>query len=76
MEWALAGHGIVMRAQWDVARYIRSGRLVRILPDWHTAQADIYAIYPSRNQDIPRARLFLEHLAEHLAAHRPETNWR
>ncbi|RYF16494.1 MAG: LysR family transcriptional regulator, partial [Comamonadaceae bacterium] len=27
VNWALAGHGIVLRAEWDIARYLRSGRL-------------------------------------------------
>ncbi|MHC1481104.1 LysR family transcriptional regulator [Frateuria aurantia] len=76
VDWALAGHGIVMRAQWDVARYIRSGRLVRVLPEWQTPHADIYAVYLPQHHDLPRVRLFLEHLSEHIAAHRPEMNWR
>ena len=33
VHWALDGHGIVMRAEWDVARYLRSGRLYRC---WQT----------------------------------------
>ncbi|HEU5315590.1 MAG TPA: LysR family transcriptional regulator, partial [Chloroflexota bacterium] len=31
VNWALAGHGIVLRAEWDVARYLRSGRLRQVL---------------------------------------------
>jgi threonine/homoserine/homoserine lactone efflux protein len=27
VNWALDGHGILMRAEWDIARYLRSGRL-------------------------------------------------
>ncbi|WP_119156929.1 LysR substrate-binding domain-containing protein [Caldimonas tepidiphila] len=32
VNWALDGLGIVMRAEWDVNRYLASGRLVQVLP--------------------------------------------
>lgn len=35
--WALAGMGIVVRSEWDVADDIRSNRLVRVLRDWRFA---------------------------------------
>ena len=28
VSWALDGHGILMRAEWDIQRYLQSGRLV------------------------------------------------
>ena len=36
VQWALAGHGIVLRAEWDVARYLKSGRLREVLANWQT----------------------------------------
>lgn len=66
VNWALAGHGVLMRAQWDIARYLRSGRLVQVLDRWHTPPADIYAIYPVRHQGSARVRAFVEYLAEHF----------
>ena len=50
VNWALAGHGIVMRAEWDIAKYLRSGRLRQVLDSWQTPPADIYAVYPQRHQ--------------------------
>src|SRR5690606_11546255 len=35
-NWALDGHGILMRAEWDIERYLRSGRLVQVLPQYST----------------------------------------
>ena len=32
VNWALAGLGIVMRAEWDIAKYLQSGQLHRVLP--------------------------------------------
>ncbi|WP_280154728.1 LysR substrate-binding domain-containing protein [Piscinibacter sp. XHJ-5] len=63
VNWALDGHGIVMRAEWDVARYLRSGRLVQVLPQYDTPDADIYAVYAQRHQTSARVRAFVEFLA-------------
>jgi LysR family transcriptional regulator, transcriptional activator for dmlA len=62
VQWALAGHGIVMRAEWDIARYLRSGRLRQVLADWQTPGADIHLVYPQRHQFSARVRAFAEHL--------------
>ena len=67
VNWALAGHGIVMRAEWDVARYLRSGRLKQVLENWKTPPADIHAVYPQRHQVSARVRTFVEFLAAHFA---------
>ena len=64
VSWALDGHGILMRAEWDIARYLRSGRLVRVLPQWETPAADIYAVYPQRLQLSARVRAFVDFLSE------------
>ena len=63
VSWALAGHGIVMRAEWDIARHLRSGRLVQVLPQYFTPDADIYAVYPQRHQMAARVRAFVDFLA-------------
>ncbi|WP_202758117.1 LysR family transcriptional regulator [Delftia acidovorans] len=64
--WALAGLGIVMRAEWDIARYLRSGRLVQVLADHATAPADIHVVYPQRHAATQRVQRFVEHLARHF----------
>ena len=66
VQWALAGHGIVLRAEWDVARYLKSGRLREVLPNWQTPPADIYAVYPVQVQGAARVKAFVEYLAQHL----------
>ena len=62
VNWALEGHGIVMRAEWDIARYLQSGRLVQVLPQYATPEADIYAVYHQRHQLSSRIRLFVDFL--------------
>jgi LysR family transcriptional activator of dmlA len=63
VTWALDGHGILMRAEWDVDRYLKSGRLVQVLPQFHTPDADIYAVYPQRHQLAARVRAFVDFVA-------------
>jgi len=62
VSWALDGHGILMRAEWDIDRYLRSGRLVQVLPQYETPDADIHAVYPQRHQRSARVRAFVDFL--------------
>jgi DNA-binding transcriptional LysR family regulator len=64
VNWALDGHGILMRAGWDIERYLESGRLVEVLPGYKTPDADIYAVYAPRHQLSARIRTFVEFLWE------------
>ena len=66
VNWALAGHGIVMRAEWDIARYLRSGRLKQVLENYRTPSADIHAVYSQRHQVSARVRAFVDFLATHF----------
>ncbi len=72
VDWALAGQGIVLRSEWNVASYLRSGELQRILPTWVGNVADIYAVYPQRHFQSAKVRLFLDFLAQQFAAYRPQ----
>jgi len=67
VAWALDGHGIVMRAEWDLAPHLRSGRLVPVLSGWSTPEADIYAVVPQRLHATARVRAFVDFIAEAFA---------
>lgn len=71
VNWALAGHGLLMRAEWDIAKYLRSGRLVQVLGNYQTPPADIYAIYPQRHQTAARVRAFVDFLIAKFAQATP-----
>ncbi len=66
VKWALEGHGILMRAEWDIHDYLADGRLVPVLPDYETPGADIYAVYAQRHQLSTRIRAFVDFLADEL----------
>ncbi|MEZ5645574.1 MAG: LysR substrate-binding domain-containing protein [Burkholderiaceae bacterium] len=67
VNWALDGHGILMRAEWDIQRHLASGRLVQVLPQYYTPDADIYAVYPQRHQLAARVRAFVDFVALSLS---------
>jgi len=68
VNWALDGHGILLRAEWDVKPYLRDGRLVQVLPNYETPNADIFAVYSQRHQLSNRIRTFVDFIATELAA--------
>jgi LysR family transcriptional activator of dmlA len=67
VNWALDGHGILMRAEWDLAKYLRTGRLKQVLENYETPPADIYAVYPHRHQFAGRVRSFVDFIAAAFA---------
>lgn len=71
VNWALEGHGVLMRAEWDIAKYLQSGRLLQVLPNWHTPQADIYAVFPYEMQTAARVRAFVDFVAEAFSSSTP-----
>jgi len=69
LAWALAGHGILMRSEWDVAPYLRSGRLREVLADWSLPDSDIYAVYPERLNLSAKVSAFVDFIATRFSAH-------
>ena len=68
LGWALDGHGILIRSEWDLAKYLDSGRLRVVLPAFTLPAADLFVYYPDRRNLPVRARVFIDFLAEHFAA--------
>ncbi|RFU45049.1 LysR family transcriptional regulator [Paraburkholderia sp. DHOC27] len=73
VRWALDGHGILMRAEWDIRGYLRDGTLVQVLPEYRTAGADIYAVYAPQHQASARVRAFIDFLSASLTESVPVT---
>ena len=64
VNWALAAHGVLKRAEWDIEKYLQSGRLVQLLGDWNTSSADIYAVYPQALYLSARIHTFVDFLTK------------
>jgi LysR family transcriptional activator of dmlA len=63
LNWALDGHGVLLRAQWDVEKYVQSGKLVQLLPHYNSPDADIYAIYAERHRTSVRVKALIDFVA-------------
>lgn len=63
---AAAGAGIAFQPEFIVGAAIAAGRLVRVLPAWHSAPLGVYAVYPSRKHLSAKVRTFVDFL---IAAH-------
>lgn len=74
LQWALDGHGILLRSEWDAAPYLQSGRLRPVLPDWQAPAADVYALYPTRQNLSARTRAFVDFIVAWFEAH-PLPRW-
>jgi len=64
LGWALDGHGILVRSEWDLAKYVDSGRLRIVLPGYAQPEADLFVVYPSKRRQSARARAFVDFLVE------------
>ncbi|MGU3387543.1 LysR family transcriptional regulator [Methylobacterium sp. D53M] len=61
--WALAGLGVIVRSEWDVADDLRAGRLARLLEGYALPSAPVVALLGSeRRSRAARTERFLEAL--------------
>ena len=66
LVWALDGHGVVMRSEWDVYRYLRSGALRVVLPEWALPSADVHVVYGERLSVSAKVIAFVDFLGDWL----------
>ena len=72
--WALDGHGIVVRSEWDIAPYLRSGRLRVVLEEWELPTADIYIVFPTKNHLSAKTRALVDFMLKAFEGHRRDRN--
>jgi len=72
LGWAIEGHGILMRSQWDAAAALKAGQLVPVIPDWKLPPANIYVVFPTRDHLSAKSRALIDFLLEEFASHRGE----
>ncbi|PZO78867.1 MAG: LysR family transcriptional regulator [Sphingomonas hengshuiensis] len=68
-DWCVAGLGIALKSQVDVAADLRDGVLDHVLPGWHAGDTPIVALFPDRVAMPRKTRVFLDAM---LAALRRE----
>jgi len=66
-EWALAGQGITIRSEWNVACELAAGQLRQVLPAWEIPSADVVAMLGPRHGRSARTTAFLAMLRQSLS---------
>lgn len=78
-SWAMSGHGILMRSEWEVGPLLRSGHLQVVLPDWRLPPADVYVQFYGGAHLPAKTKALVDHLVEVFATQRPpgrgNANW-
>lgn len=62
-EALLAGAGIMRTPTFVVGEDIRSGKLIRLLPNYETLEVSIYLVYSGRKHLSPKVRAFVDFMA-------------
>lgn len=71
IEAASAGLGVALLPIEIVSRSIAQGRLVRLLPSWHSTEVTLHIVFGSRRGLPAAVRAFIDYVVEHYeAAHR------
>ena len=66
-QWAIDGHGIILRSEWDLAPQLQSGQLIRLLDQYNAPSADIVALLGTdRRNRCLRTNTFLELLQQNF----------
>lgn len=47
--------------------YLKTGQIVRVLPEWKAPHGVLHAVYPSRRGLLPAVRVFIDYLVECLS---------
>lgn len=66
-DWALDGHGIVLKPVFEVADHLRAGRLVAVAQETPPLPVQMACLYSHRRHQDPKARLFMDFTAQRIA---------
>ncbi|WP_147127734.1 LysR family transcriptional regulator [Shimia ponticola] len=66
-DWALAGHGVVMKPVFEIADHLRSGALVPVAENSPPAPIQMACLFTHRRRQDPKTRLFMEFMIDRVA---------
>ncbi|MCE3264880.1 MAG: LysR family transcriptional regulator [Pseudoduganella sp.] len=69
LQAGLAGLGIIMMTDVQLASHGRDGRLVQVLEDWVTDPLPIHVVYPQNRHLSAKVRVFVEWVADLMVSH-------
>ena len=63
IDWALEGHGIIMKSVWDISKELENGALVPALADFWPRDLSLHTLMQSRREQPAKTRAFIDFLA-------------
>lgn len=67
-DWALAGHGVVMKPVFEIAEHLKSGALVPVAQATPPEPIQMACLFTHRRRQDPKTRLFMEFMIDRIAA--------
>ena len=64
---ALAHKGVMLQPTFLIGEDLAAGKLVEILPEYHSIALGIYAIYPTRKHVAPKVRALVDFLVKQFS---------
>ena len=70
-QWALDGHGIILKPLFEVDEYLKTGQLVPVLENEPPVPIQMACLYAHRRRQDPKARLLIEFMVAQIKAKLP-----
>lgn len=67
-DWALAGHGVVMKPVFEIAEHLTSGALVPVATETPPEPIQMACLFTHRRRQDPKTRLFMEFMIDRIGA--------
>ncbi|WP_335949404.1 LysR family transcriptional regulator [Salipiger bermudensis] len=67
-DWALGGHGIVLKPVFEVAEHLKSGALVPVAEKTPPEPVQMACLFTHRRRQDPKTRIFMEFVIERIGA--------
>jgi len=65
-DWALAGHGIVMKPIFEISEHLKAGRLIPVATQTPPEPIQMACLFTHRRRQDPKSRLFMEFMIERV----------
>ncbi|MDV4145392.1 MULTISPECIES: LysR family transcriptional regulator [Shimia] len=65
-NWALEGHGIILKPVFEISEHLASGALVPVLTDSPPVPIHLACLYTHRRHQDPKTRLFIDFMATRI----------
>ena len=67
-DWALGGHGIVLKPVFEVAEHLKAGRLIVVVAENPPEPIQMACLFTHRRRQDPKTRLFMEFMIDRISS--------